>query len=105
MNKTALKYVSELSKHCPTILEQSCVEKSWWTGSDLLLSGVQNQQNLKPDELYPVPYPVLREVNHKIRLKKQYKRHGKNGIINYLKPFIQVDKFANVQVFIMNNIP
>ena len=105
MNKTALKYISELAKHCTTYLEPVGKENSMWTGKDLKLSGVVNHKNLKDDELYPVPYEVLRDVNHKLRMKKAYNKRGKHGLVSYVAPFIQPNDRIRVESFIMQNIP
>ena len=106
MNKRALKIISDISKKLPSTLYNS-IYKVKCSGSDALLSGQTKIDGLpiNPKGSYVMNNTLQREIDHKSRMKRIYKKRGKIGLMTYLKPYCIPEKFGAVQVFIMNNIP
>lgn len=106
MNKTALKFISKLSKQLPTIMFTAAIEMRRVSGSDLIQSNTYEVDGIPVDseKTYRMRMPVQRDIDHKRRMKEIYKKRGKVGLITYLRPYIKPEKFGEVQVYIMNNL-
>ena len=107
MNKTALKIINNISKELPVQMFTAAIERRRLSGADAILA---NQKEIggkpvDPEGNYIMKMPVRRNIDHKLRMKRIYKKRGKVGLITYLKPYVQPAKFGEVQVFIMKNIP
>jgi hypothetical protein len=107
MNKTALKHIDKIAKKLPQKFFTAAMQPKKISGKDAILAGHKliDDKPIDPEAVYILKIPVNREVDHKLRMKKIYKRRGKIGIITYLRPFVKKESFGKVQVFIMNNIP
>ena len=107
MNKTALKIISKIIEQLPTIIFVAAIEMRRVSGSDLILSNTHEVDGIpvNPEKTYRMRMPVQRDIDHKRRMKEIYKKRGKVGLITYLRPYIKPEKFGEVQIYIMNNIP
>ncbi len=107
MNKKALQIISKFSQELPAIQYTAAIYNSKISGTDVLLAGTKqiNGEDVDTEKQYSCKTPLIRDIDHKKRMKRIYNKRGKIGLITYLKPFCKKDQFGRVQVFIMNSIP
>lgn len=56
-------------------------------GDELIAQGhfeIKSGLRVDPDKTYKQPMPVIMARNHEKRLKKIYKKHGRDGISSYV---------------------
>lgn len=107
MHKVVLKHIDEIANLLPQVKYNAAVERQKITGVDVRLSGAKEieGERVDPNKNYLINVPVIREVDHKQRMKRAYKRSGKVGVIHYLRPYVEPDKFGPLQVHIMRSMP
>lgn len=107
MNKKALKIIGKISNELPLQLFTAAIENRRVSGEDVIQANTKeiDGKPVDPKGTYTMRLPVKREIDHKGRMKKIYKKRGKVGLITYLRPYVIPEKFGEVQVFIMKNIP
>ena len=86
-NKTNLILI-EVAKHIPKS-SRVVYYPSSIIGSDLILSGTNTVEGclVDPKRDYVMKAPVYYEINHYKRMKKAFKKNGRDGIVRYLAPF------------------
>ena len=94
MKKEQLKYIRIIANNLP---DQGQVSKinTKVTGHDLIEDvrlGGRKESDIKevdPEKEYIIPNRLIMAVDHIARLKRAFKRHGKNGLIEYCKKFMK----------------
>ena len=96
MTKEVEKFIHKLAINLPAV-KYAARDKRFVSGSDLILAGHDKEdKNIDPEGRYEIGIPFELPVNHERRLKRAYKRNGKEGLIHYLKPFTQPDKLSGI---------
>lgn len=54
-------------------------------GEDVVLSGIESDEEINPDEEYLINMPMYHEVNHNRRLVRAFIKSGHDGVCHYLK--------------------
>ena len=92
MKKPQLKLLEIIAKNLP---QQGIVSNinSIITGEDVILTNKNeiNGEEVIPEKDYIVGNNLIREVDHKGRLKKAFKKLGKKGLIAYCKKYMKYD--------------
>ncbi len=85
INKKVLKALRRLAAELPPIKMVACVLNSEMKGDEVLLTGLKlnDGEEIDPEGDYTFKNPLIREVNHLLRLKKIYKKHGGYEVILY----------------------
>ena len=93
MNKKTAKLFEVLAGHLPDRLIASTYQKTL-KGEDVILAGTLeiDGKKIDPEKEYRIDNNLIREVNHKLRLKKAFKTKGKQGVIDYCKRFLKPEK-------------
>ena len=70
------------------------------TGEDAILSGQKeiDGKEINSEEEYTMTMPFSNTANHTNRLKSSFRRNGIAGIIKYVRPYYEKEKFGKVQV-------
>jgi hypothetical protein len=106
MKKKQLKVLGLIAEKLPRVTYLASMERAEWTGEDALLAGTEeiDGKPVDPEKTYQVRVPLVRDWDHKRRMKEAYKREGRMGVIKYCRPFVRPDSFGKFQVLIMNNL-
>jgi hypothetical protein len=67
--------------------EQIQKTHDWISGIELLLANMKehNGEKIEPNTMYPIAVPYRIAVNHRAAMYRLYKKHGKQGLISYVK--------------------
>ncbi len=93
MNRITVKALDVLADFLPDRMQHSTYQKTL-KGEDAILAGTLeiDGEKVDPEKDYVVQNNLFREVNHKLRMKKAFKKHGKKGVIHYCKKFVKAEK-------------
>ncbi len=92
MKKPQLKLIEIIAKNLPTQQIQSSIN-SVVSGEDAILAGTNEikGEEVDPGKDYIIGNSLIRDINHKGRLKRAFKKLGKNGLILYCKQYMKND--------------
>ena len=98
MKKPQLKLIEIIAKNLP---QQGIVSNinAVVSGEDVLLTNKTeiNGEEVEPEKDYIVGNRLIREVDHKGRLKKAFRKFGKTGLINYCKKYMKYDDAGRLE--------
>lgn len=99
MNKRHLKIINEIANVLPKT-QYAAKDRRLVKGEDLILANQTeiDGEPVDPDKEYLMHLPMTIQVNHTNRIKKAFKRHGRAGVIQYVRPFIKPEMFGQVQL-------
>lgn len=85
INKKVLKQLRRLAAELPEVNRITSMDKKLITGKEALLTGLTPPEGEKfvPEQEYLMNVPTYALVNHLLRLKKAYRKHGGTGAIGY----------------------
>jgi hypothetical protein len=106
MNKQTLKIIDQLSKRLQPETYHASDINTKITGEDVLLTNCKeiNGEEVVFERDYTCKVPLIRKINHKLRMKKAYNKNGKAGLMLYLKPYCEPKYYGQMQTFIMHNM-
>ena len=94
MKKAQVKLIHIIANNLPNQGQVSKIN-TLVTGQDLIEDvrlGGRKESDIKevdPDKEYIIPNSLVMAVDHVARIKRTFKSHGKNGIIEYCKKFLK----------------
>ena len=90
MKKEQLKYIRIIANNLPNQGQVSNIN-SVVSGEDAILAGTTEiaGKEVEPGKEYIIGNHLIMAVDHIGRLKRAFKRHGKNGLIKYCKKFMK----------------
>ena len=86
MNKKIAKVLSEIAATLPIIYVEE-EDKVLMTGAELNLTGYGEHRTFNKSEVFEVPIPLYRAVEHRQQLKDAFKRNKMLGVHNYIQTF------------------
>ena len=90
MKKSQVKLIGIIANSLPNQGQASNIN-SIVSGEDAILAGTTEIEGkeVDPEKEYIIGNRLIMAVDHKNRLKGMFKRHGKNGLIEYCKKFLK----------------
>ena len=99
MKKKVIKYLEIIAETLPD-KKYITEEEQLLSGEDAILTGIQADK----DKDYLLTVPTIHIANHKLRLKKAYKKGGKEGVVDYIKDYFKPSEMVRISRLI-NSIP
>ena len=92
MKKSQLKLIGIIAKNLPTQQIETPLNVIV-SGEDAILAGTNEikGEEVNSEKDYICGSALIRDINHKLRLKRAYKIRGKSGLISYCRQYMKND--------------